>query len=961
LVGRDRELVAAAELLHGVSTGDPLVMLVRGEAGIGKSRLASAALATLDGARRLIGHCAPAVAGDIPFAPILEAVQEGLRDAPADLLARLSSLRYAGLSTLLPEPGASATSRAPEPAGEWERTRLISALVDLLFALADSAPTVLMVEDVHWADRETAHVLTVLARRMQHQRFGVLLTARDDEPAWTAGRHWLLELQRLPTVADLSLERLTRGDVDQLLGELLEAPIDSSVADWVAAVSEGNPYAVGELARAVRRGRAALPATLTESVLIRVQGISAFGQMVLELLATARRPMQEQILTAASGPDADAPIGLQELLDHRAVVPSGPDRFVLRHALLAEAVTAAMLPSQRRRRHEQLAEALSSAVPVAPAAEVAGHWTGAHRWTEALQWTVRAANEAAAVYGYASAAEHCESAAELWGRVAEPERVTGTTRWQLIRRAVEYWQHSGRYEQSNRIATALSVDGLRREKPPEAGLLLAFRAEALFFREHRTEAALAAAREAAAVAHATSEDLRQAVAVRAGLVFLHAGLATESLDVLTETSREGSASPALLAVRGNARIQVGDVPGGMEDLELALTSARDPFERARAGIELTDALWRLNRLRRVVEIGLPMLQDLPTAGVIGGSSAALLWNVATSLLESGRLADVDSLLAPHVRHPPGHSNKTAYLVHSRLLRLRGELDEAARVGALLRPFAATNSPEQDIEDASARAELTLLRGEPDRAIPVLSATMERTAGTSVEWLLAELGWLAGRACADVAVRARRSGDREGAARAVQSLERVVAGLPAAARKPGPEGLGVVVRGFAAALTAETARARGSEASGPWRAAVAMWRELDRPLHELYGSFRLAEELAASGARSEAQTLLEQTHHAAAAIGLRPLCADLAALARRHRLALGSPGAPEGPLTAREAEILALVAAGRSNQQIGARLYLSASTVRVHVSNILRKLQVTTRAEAAATAYRRGLLPPDNAT
>jgi DNA-binding CsgD family transcriptional regulator len=327
-----------------------------------------------------------------------------------------------------------------------------------------------------------------------------------------------------------------------------------------------------------------------------------------------------------------------------------------------------------------------------------------------------------------------------------------------------------------------------------------------------------------------------------------------------------------------------------------------------------------------------------------------------SLLELGRLDEADDVLADGVSRPLDDSNKYDYGLHARLLRLRGRIDDAARIGASVSDLFGRNAPEIDIPLTVEEAELALARGEPELVTPLVTSAYERSAGSSEEWQLAQLAWLGARAGADLAVRSRGSGRPDRAAQAVAAIERLVAGLPAAAQQPGPEGLGVVVRGFGAALAAENARAGGFDATDLWRQALTVWRELDRPVYALYCGFRLAEALAESGAVTEAQTVLEATDQEAATIGLRPLSDELAVLARRYRLRVGCYPASDGPLTARETEILALIAAGRSNQQIGSELYLSPSTVRVHVSNILRKLQAATRAEAAAIAYQRGLLP-----
>jgi DNA-binding CsgD family transcriptional regulator len=230
-----------------------------------------------------------------------------------------------------------------------------------------------------------------------------------------------------------------------------------------------------------------------------------------------------------------------------------------------------------------------------------------------------------------------------------------------------------------------------------------------------------------------------------------------------------------------------------------------------------------------------------------------------------------------------------------------------------------------------------------------------------------------RAHADLAerARARRRPEEEASARAgadaMQDTWRALRGALGPGRTPSPE-----VEAHAITATAERARLDGSPTAGQWAAAQAAWDAVGMAHHAAYARWRRAEALlGVQGARGEARALLAEAHSACVRMGAEPLRADIEALARRARIELPEPGTPpdaEEPtpadkpsaaqtlgLTARELDVLALLAEGRTNRQIAEALYISVKTAGVHVSSILRKLDATTRTQAATVALHAGLL------
>jgi ATP/maltotriose-dependent transcriptional regulator MalT len=251
------------------------------------------------------------------------------------------------------------------------------------------------------------------------------------------------------------------------------------------------------------------------------------------------------------------------------------------------------------------------------------------------------------------------------------------------------------------------------------------------------------------------------------------------------------------------------------------------------------------------------------------------------------------------------------------------------------------------------AELALWRGDLDQAKQLVAEAMPLVAANPR--YAAPLYALGVRVEADRAelARARRPGQPAGDdGTATALLQRLDQATTAAA------GLPELAAWHATAL-AERTRQHDPSDPAAWAAAATEWERLGQPYRVAYAGFRQAEALLASGGdRDSAAAVLGRAAEVTGRLGARPLDGEIEALARRARLNLAPPALPAAAaqlgLTPREAEVLALVAAGRSNRQIGQALFISPKTVSVHVSNLLAKLGVAGRLEAAAVAHRLGL-------
>ena len=330
MVGREHHLQDLEGAVQRAAGGRPSLTLVCGEAGIGKTRLVEALQQRLDAqpVRVLAGECLP-IAEQLPYAPLASA----LRSLPPTILPGVVGEAL----------GWADTGPAAGPAGRYEQGRLYLVLLGVLQHSASEATTLLVVEDVQWADRSTRDFLTFAVRSARSDRLAVIATLRTGAVSAPV-RGWLGELQRDRRVRRLELERLTRPEVEQLLAEALGAPAPAELAGDVFARSDGNPFFAHELLAA--RGRGALPERLRDVLLAPVLRLPGEARAVVQTLAAAGRPLDDEVLGAAAGLDEARLAAAVRAAADAGVVATGGG-CALRHALVREAVYAELLPAER--------------------------------------------------------------------------------------------------------------------------------------------------------------------------------------------------------------------------------------------------------------------------------------------------------------------------------------------------------------------------------------------------------------------------------------------------------------------------------------------------------------------------------------------------------------------------------------------------------------------------------------
>ena len=455
-VGRTEELALLLDLLARAAAGESLVALVGGEAGVGKTRLADqlAICAHEQGVRVLRGGCVPLGEEGVPFAPVIEALRGLAGELDPAELEKVAGPGHAELGRLLPDLAWSGTVAAGTDAASASQGRLFELLLGVVERLAASAPLLLVMEDLHWADRSTRDLVAFLAAYLRSGPVLLVLTFRSDElHRLHPLRRLLAELARNRRVERLELRRFTRGELTEQLAGLLGADPSAGLVEEVYARSEGNPFFTEELvlagdsagASALQpASTAALPPSLQELLLTRVVRLGRGTQELLRVTAAAGPGAAQPLLAAVAGmAEAELLESLREAVDQQVLLPEPDgDGYVFRHALVAEAVYGELLPGERVQLHTALAAALEAGpeagdAPATRAARIAHHWSAAGDQPRALGASVAAATTAEQVYAFAEAQLQLERALALWGRVPDAEERAGMDRVSLLSRCAE--------------------------------------------------------------------------------------------------------------------------------------------------------------------------------------------------------------------------------------------------------------------------------------------------------------------------------------------------------------------------------------------------------------------------------------------------------------------------------------------------------------------------------------------
>jgi DNA-binding CsgD family transcriptional regulator/tetratricopeptide (TPR) repeat protein len=987
--------------------GGPSVVLVGGEAGVGKSRLASefAARASAAGARVLAGGCVELGTDGLPFAPFIAVLRDLVRDLGVEGVATLLPGGVArDFARLLPEFG-PADSDADDIVA---RARLFEQILALLERLADRGPVVLLIEDAHWADRSTRDLLAFLVGRQQVLD-GVLIvvTYRSDELHRTHPlRPLLAELARLSWVERMDLARLDRRHADELVARILGREPEPALADRVYLRADGNPLFVEELLCDCADGAlTVLPESLRELLLVTVRRLPEETQEVLGAASAGGQRNGHALLAAVTGLDDDALSRALRPAVAANVLTADADGYAFRHGLIREAILDDLLPGDHTRLHTRFGQALRDDAGLVPPGraviEQAHHWYAAHDTVEALVSSWRAAEQAGCALAHAEQLTLLGRVLELWDKVPDAEQRIGASHVSVLENAARVASTAGEDDRSAAFASAALDEVDPATEPARAALLLEARAMARLYSASgaelradlqsaldlvppgvadaaRAQVLISMSRHVLPLygpesAAAVEEALR--LARRAGDLEIEA---TALLDLALLRSRDGD-EVAALEMLGRARATAGRA-GAYRPLLAAVINESHVLE----------GMGEHKCAADVARAGIASAEDY---GLARSWGTFLAINVAEPLAALGRWDEAAEVLEHALAlAPTQHTNRTALRQLAGELALRrGDLAAAAGSEAAARaPLAKIghwHRGQYAIPLARLDVELRLAEGKPAAALAAAAAVgrLDLVDDPRYTWPLLAA---AARAVTETARTAGR--DRALAGQAAELLGRLRA-LAAQMPAHGPvqqanrlafsaETLraGEAVRTAPAAPAGEAPRSgeagRGREAGrgegagnktlpgqeilAAFDAAAAAWDRLGQPYPLAVALLRAAEAALAASDRDGAAERLRRAAELADHLGARPLADEIGVLARNARIrpAAGqtarsvSTVTPLG-LTARELEVLRLVAHGQSNPEIAARLFISAKTASVHVSNILAKVGVSSRGEAAAAAHR----------
>ena len=941
IVGQLAERQSLLDAWERARNGSPGVVLLGGEAGIGKSTLLSWLADQLGSeGQHVTGQCVPLGEEGLALAPLTWILRELVARHGLATVRQWAGAGWAALSPVLP-------SLVEGHPGPHDRLQQFEAVARIFERAAAVSPLLIIVEDLHWTDESTLSLLRFVTRAMLSARVLIVCSFRSDElPRRHPLRPFLVEAGRQPGSVRIDVARLSSAETAELI-ELSNGRAPSpALVRLIAEHSQGIPYFVTELATATTVGCLRLPDTLRDALSVRLSRLTDPTERLLSVTSVAGNRIDHDLLALvaeAEGLVEGLETCLREAVDSSILVPDETG-YSFRHSLLREVLYDDLLPGEHARLHATFATVLTDHPELGSIlgrSAVPAHWFEAHD----LQRGFASALEVAAMPSlpHAEALSLYARALDVWERVADPDSV-------VTSQEVPYDEEVGTPLTDPR-ARILHLAGVRAYRAGEIDRGLTYMAAAL----ERVDAdvdPLAVSRllvlqgrllrltgvanrdgllEALRLMAPFGDTLERAqvlnqLSMMDQIMYLPdaAAEAEELLELAGRLGHDALMADALVTLGG---IRCGEDPdSGIALIESAQPLATQRTTRLRLATNLSDALFKTGRYEEAVDAGQRGLETVEQLGRERKYSPMLLGNIAEPLLALGRWAEGERLIQRglDLDAPLSHARQFHVLL-AELRCWQDRIDESETMLATLGGMFGTVSPDLQLTMA-ARATRTLVgvaSGDPERAWAEFEASLGGAyvpAAHRVPVLVP----------AGMALRAG-AGDRE---RFAAELDRSCAG-------PGRR----------AAAYRPLLRAYLEDSRAAWSAAYTSRNDPALPavLKSLV-SYELARAVDSEDPRG-ADDLVTAARSEAGSLGALLLvrwCDEL----RPSPLHVTSR---PGGLTAREVQVLRLVADGRSNSQVGQALVISTKTASVHVSNIIAKLGVTSRGEAAAWAHSHGVI------
>jgi DNA-binding NarL/FixJ family response regulator len=956
LVARDDELNHVVSALREVGSGGRRVLLLSGEPGIGKTRLAREAAASLReaGTNVLLGRCFEQYTA-VPFLPFTELLSAALASAPAALQAEAPQ-RWPELVFMIPE---FVPARPQQLEGPEAQIRMFRAATGFLHALADVNAIVLLLDDLHWADATSLGLLLFLARHLELMPVRILGTYRDVE----VGRQHpldatLRELLREHQVEEVHLHRLPLDATAALVRTRLRvATASDELVRLVHSRAEGNAFFTDELIKAlleqgavaVEHEHAALtkvkeldvPRSIRSVIDGRMGRLPLEAQELLRLASLLGQEFDLEVLLKASGQsELEVLAGLDAALKAGVIEERGisGERFAFAHVLIQQTLYGELPAHRRRRRHLRIGAALEQLAPAGSAlgAQMARHFLLGGDVERAAKYAMAAGDQASRRYAHAEGAHQYQVAVDLLldelgdtARGAQVQYKLGCELYDLNRQseardayqaalssferlgdvqgpALAHWGigrvHLGRYDVASaepHLDSALRLWPARREDAELVRLIWdVTRARAIGGR--KAESTELAERNLALAEQLGDTGL--VGLVLSGLSEVRTRNRTDlapmferAIDLASQAGDWKTVS-RLYIQRGTNRYLLGDLKGDIASRRAAIEAAR-----------------RSGEIEREVFANLTLALSLLQTGA---------WEEGRATIRTGLTLD------PRQDHPYGD------LARGQLAWMQGQPEDAARYFERFSEDAAHKRDSQGVVvSGSLLVSLRLQLDRPEDAESAARETLAELKGHRPVFV-----GLAAGPVAETLIRLA-TGDAE---RVLIEIEQVVAESGCERAHP------------------QLLRAR----------ALLLSRQ-----HDIQGALQALGQSAVLARSQHAVLELAHTLRLLASLARQQGDADAARQADAERAAIverigpealamvwaqGPPGAPlpqaadDGPLTPREREVAALIVGGLSNRQIAESLVISERTVENHVSNILARLDVDTRAQVAVWATQHGL-------
>ena len=903
-VGRRAELERLMGAFTRAGGGEPSVVLVAGEAGVGKSRLVTeiASAVELGGGWAATGGCLDLGEGGLPYAPFVEAfralarrVEPGARPAAfgphMETLARI----VPDLRPIDAVDGAD-TDGGPDPSAGL--AALFDAVLDVLGRLAMERPLMVILEDIHWADGSTRDLIRFLVRNLRTERLAIVATYRSDD---VHRRHpvmpLLAELDRADRVDRVDLGRFGRHELVQQLAAILGEDPTPTLTEIVHARSDGIPFYVEELI--AEGGSGGMSSTLHDILELRLASLSPRALELVRAAAVIGGRFLHDRLVAVAVLDEDHLVdALRESIEAGILVTvddvGGPS-YAFRHALLREAAYDDLLPAERVRIHARLADHFEQLLESdasndrSVVADLALHAYRAHDQPRALVAAVRAMEALMVAFAFREALVHAERALELWPRVAGAEAAAGVRHADLLILAARIAANASETVRALGLAQAAAGE-LDAEAEPER---LASTLEELWILAWEADE-FAVAREASARALDIVRDwppsrLKAQILVAVGGDQWTSGRMREAVrsyeDSMAISRAIGDERAWAMAASPLAHT-LADLgrPGRAADLVDEVQATQMPFDSSIwpywVVVDQAQALWFAGRFEDAMQAERIALEAADRYGVMDRTGPWLY--PMDGLFELGRYEEVEALIersagAAIAGHPMLNDIGVAIKLHV----VRGRFAEAHSAIATLPDAVGNTSMAWRLE-----GHLLLARAE-GRFDDVHAAVEElRTLSGSGEmdgvmWFI--LGTGIG-AAADEAVRARRRRQMEDASaagdrrrwRGSDHLRRM------AAEAAADGGAGAFLEAILATAEADgSAGSRTFRLARPGRASSKAGRRWTirsgRPL-QVYASARRSSTL--EGTVEVAAPVLRDAHRTATAIGAVPLRQEIESVAAR---------------------------------------------------------------------------------